>query len=43
MYPNVYAAVDIGESQVYLPISLSYSFQVQITPWQPETIEREWL
>lgn len=39
MYPNAYAAVDIGETDVYLSISLSYLFQVQITPWQPETIE----
>lgn len=39
MYPNAYAAVDIGETEVNLPVSLTYLFQVQITPWQPEIIE----
>lgn len=40
MYPNAYAAVDIGEeAEVNLPVSLTYLFQVQITPWQPEIIE----
>lgn len=39
MYPNAYAAVDLGETEVYLFRSLAYSFKVQITPWQPEIIE----
>lgn len=39
MYPNAYAAVDIGGTDVYLSRSLADSFQVQITPWQPEITE----